>query len=324
MYWDITRALSYNCLFNFIVGARGVGKTYGAKQYVIKDFIKNGNQFVYVRRYKDELKKMKRFFDDIADAFPTTSFKVTPPNFIINEEVAGTYMPLSTAKIEKSTPFPRVRTIIFDEFILDKGAHRYLPDEVVNFLELYSTISRDRDVRVLFLSNALTVTNPYFLYFDIKLPYGKNIAAKNDVLVEMVVDDEYKQHIESTRFGKMVKGTAYGDYAFNNEFLRDDNTFIEKKPDTCSYTFTMKYKDSYYGVWTDRMTGYLYVSNDIDHNCKFCYAITQADHAPNMVLLKGHVSPMIDRFLLWYKKGFVRFENMNIKNICQEILKLTL
>ena len=96
MYWDINRCLSYNCLFNFIVGARGVGKTYGAKRFVIKKFLQNQEQFVYVRRYKDELKKMKRFFDDIEREFPTTEFKVSPPNFIITDEVIVTYMPLST------------------------------------------------------------------------------------------------------------------------------------------------------------------------------------------------------------------------------------
>ena len=324
MYWDINRCLSYNCLFNFIVGARGVGKTYGAKRFVIKKFLQNQEQFVYVRRYKDELKKMKRFFDDIEREFHTTEFKVSQPNFIINDEVAGTYMPLSTAKIEKSTPFPRVKTIIFDEFILDKGTHHYLPDEVTNFLELYSTVARDRDVRVLFLSNALTQTNPYFLYFDVHLPYGKNIYAKNDILIEMVVDEEYKQHMEQTLFGKMIAGTEYGNYNMGNEFLRDDSTFIEKKPDTVVYSFTMKYKDTYYGVWVDRMTGYLYVSYDVDSSNNYCYAVTQSDHQPNIVLLKGHISPLFDRFLLYYKRGYARFEDMNIKNLCQEILKLTL
>lgn len=324
MYWDINRCLSYNCLFNFIVGARGVGKTYGAKRYVIKKYLKNKEQFVYVRRYKDELKKMKRFFDDIEREFPDVEFKVSPPNFIINDEVAGTYMPLSTAKIEKSTPFPRVKTIIFDEFILDRGTHHYLPDEVTNFLELYSTVARDRDVRVLFLSNALTQTNPYFLYFDVHLPYGKNIYSKNDILIEMVVDEEYKQHMEQTRFGKLIAGTEYGNYNMGNEFLRDDTTFIEKKPDTVVYSFTMKYKDTYYGVWVDRMTGFLYVSYDVDSSSNYCYAVTQSDHQPNMVLLKGHISPLFDRFLLYYKRGYARFEDMNIKNLCQEILKLTL
>ena len=324
MYWDIKRALSYNCLFNFIIGARGVGKTYGCKEFVIKRFLREGEQFVYVRRYKDELKKMKRFFDDIEFAFPNTSFKVSPPNFIINDEIAGTYMPLSTAKIEKSTPFPRVKWIIFDEFILDKGMHHYLPDEVTNFLELYSTVARDRDVRVFFISNAITQTNPYFLYFDVGLPYGKDIWAKNDILIEMVKSPDYADHMKQTRFGRMIAGTQYGSYAVENDFLRDDSTFIQKKPDTCGYTCTLKYQDRYFGVWTDRMTGIMYISEDVDNCCPFAYAITQDDHQPNMVLLKGHISPIIDRLVTWYKRGLVRFENMNVKNCCTEILKLTL
>lgn len=170
MYWDINKSLSYNALFNFIIGARGVGKSYGAKKLAIQNFLKKGKQFVYVRRYKEELKKINKFFDDIKGEFPEHEFKVSPPNFIIDNKIAGTAIPLSTAKIEKSTPYPNVTFIIFDEFILDKGYHHYLPDEVTNFLELYSTVSRSRDVIVYFLSNALSITNPYFIYFNLSLP----------------------------------------------------------------------------------------------------------------------------------------------------------
>ena len=191
MYWDINNSLSYNRLFNFIVGARGVGKTYGAKRWAINDFLKNGNQFVYVRRYKEEFKKIPKFFADIQDEFSKHELKVVPPNFVIDGKVAGTYIALSTSKIEKSTPYPSVTKIIFDEFILDKGFHHYLPDEVTNFLELYSTVARSRDVKVYFLSNALSITNPYFLYFDLKLPYGKSISTKDDILLECVQDSKY-------------------------------------------------------------------------------------------------------------------------------------
>lgn len=38
MYYEIGKALSYNCLFNFIVGMRGVGKTYAFKRWAIQDF----------------------------------------------------------------------------------------------------------------------------------------------------------------------------------------------------------------------------------------------------------------------------------------------
>lgn len=42
------------------------GKTFGAKEVVIRDFLKNQNEFVYLRRYEAELKealpKRTKFF----------------------------------------------------------------------------------------------------------------------------------------------------------------------------------------------------------------------------------------------------------------------
>ena len=40
MYYDITRVLTYNAYFNFLIGERGVGKTYSSKKFVINKFIK--------------------------------------------------------------------------------------------------------------------------------------------------------------------------------------------------------------------------------------------------------------------------------------------
>ena len=66
MYWDLKRTLTHNTLINIIVGNRGGGKTFGFKEYAIDNFIKKGEQFGYIRRYKDDLiEPMKRFFDDI-------------------------------------------------------------------------------------------------------------------------------------------------------------------------------------------------------------------------------------------------------------------
>lgn len=324
MYWDINKSLSYNALFNFIIGARGVGKSYGAKKLAIQNFLKKGKQFVYVRRYKEELKKINKFFDDIKSEFPEHEFKVSPPNFIIDNKVAGTAIPLSTAKIEKSTPYPDVTFIIFDEFILDKGYHHYLPDEVTNFLELYSTVSRSRDVIVYFLSNALSITNPYFIYFNLALPYGKNIQCKNDILIEMVVDNEYSNKMSNTRFGKIIKNTPYGNYAISNTFLRDNKIFIKKKTSKATCQFIMTYKNEDFGVWVDYNEGLMYVSKDFDPYCKLHYSFTLDDHTINTMLLKGKTSAVVNNFIEYYKLGLVRFESIGIKNIVNDIIKMTL
>ena len=39
IFYDINKLLSYNALLSFVVGERGVGKSYGAKKFVAKRFI---------------------------------------------------------------------------------------------------------------------------------------------------------------------------------------------------------------------------------------------------------------------------------------------
>ena len=105
-YYTLQRVLSFNALINFIIGERGVGKSFSSKKHVINRFIKKGEEFVYLRRYKTELKSsVPKFFDDIIDkkVFPEASFKVKNNNFYINDKIAGYALPLSTANILKST-----------------------------------------------------------------------------------------------------------------------------------------------------------------------------------------------------------------------------
>lgn len=324
MYWDIGKPLSYNALFNFIVGARGTGKTYGFKQWAIKDFLKNGNQFVYVRRYKQELKDLRNFFEDIAGAFPSHTFEVKGMALYIDSKIAGYAIPLSTSKIKKSTAYPQVNKICFDEFILDKGVYHYLPDEVVCFLELYSTIARLRDVRVMFLSNALTMTNPYFDYFNIGLPYGKNITCRDDILIEMVDAKEYRETASATRFGKIIQGTAYGRYAVDNEFLRDNATFVDKRNPSARYYFTLRYNSNNYGVWMDYPNGVLHIDRNADESCPIQIALTTDDHTPNTLFTKGRRSIFIYNLSEWYKNGAVRFGSIRVKNEMMNAFKLIL
>ena len=102
-FYDYNRIKSYNALFNFILSPRGNGKTFGAKEFCIKRFIKYGEQFIYVRRYKSEFKKLQLFFDDIRFKFPNVKLEVKGKTFYINEKVAGYSIALSTSQSEKST-----------------------------------------------------------------------------------------------------------------------------------------------------------------------------------------------------------------------------
>lgn len=327
IFYDPGQMLSYNALFNFIVGSRGVGKTYGMKKYAVTDFMKSGGQFGWVRRYEREMKNVKTFWKDLITngEFPEHELTVNDGlTFQIDGQQAGQGFILSTTVSLKGDPFPEINKIIFDEFLIDRGTYHYLPDEVLNFLNLYESVARLRNVRVFFLSNAISVTNPYFLYFDLELPKSRNkIWRKGDLLVQLAESQAYIEAKNQSRFGQLIQGTTFADHAINNEFFRDSDVFICRKTQQSRFLFGMTFNGFSMGVWVDYQAGRITVSQDIDPSTPLMYSVTRDDHSPNMILIQSLSSnPAFKMFLQAYEQGSVYFESMNIKNICYQVFKL--
>ena len=326
-YYTLQRVLSFNALINFIIGERGVGKSFSSKKHVINRFIKKGEEFVYLRRYKTELKSsVPKFFDDIIDekVFPEATFKVKNNNLYINDKIAGYALPLSTANILKSTSYSKVKTIIFDEFIIDKGCYHYLQNEVEQFLDIIETVGRLRDIKVFMLGNAISITNPYFTYFNLSLPYNSDIALFKDgsILVNYIKNEIYREIKKASRFGKLIEGTDYGRYAIDNEFLRDSKSFIKKKEKWSKFYFILILNNKPYGIWNDYKNGFMFISEDYDPNCPVRYALNTKDHSESSVLIRVRNSPLIKSVIDHYRLARLCFENQKIKNIVlQELSK---
>lgn len=199
-------------------------------------------------------------------------------------------MTLATAQDLKSTNFSKVKTIIFDEFIIEEGQKKYyLKNEVFTFLNLIETISRLRDVRIFMLANSASLTNPYFLYFDLQLPYNNDIKIfkEGTILVQYMKNEEYRETKRQTRFGKLVAGTSFEDYAIDNKFLNDNRNFVEKKTGSAKFTFAFIYQNETFGVWNDYQNGKIFVSTDFYKNTPFIFATTLKDHSPNTMFLNS-------------------------------------
>lgn len=273
VYWSINQAMTYNPYILYVVGERGVGKSYSTKVFAIKRFIKYKEQFIYLRRYPKELKKLDKFFDDVAKEFPDHEFKVKGRNLYIDDEVCGFAAPLSQQHYLKSTPFPKVCTLIFDEFIIDEGGFkRYIDDEVVEFYEIIQTIFRQRDldgynIRIIMLANALTINNPYFMFKDIVIEEGKRFTIvevdEDDGtplhLVENVNMPAYRERSRKSKFGKAIRGTNYEKYAIDNEMLRDRTPFVATKPNNAQNYFTIVNKGNEFSIWADHKKDQWYV-----------------------------------------------------------------
>lgn len=326
-YFNLQKILSYNALINIILGERGVGKSYDAKKFVAKRFINKNEQFVYLRRYKTELQKaMKnnKFWEQILndkdpemkDLMTNHKFSNEKDTIYIDGKLCGYAIPLSVANILKSSTYDKVTTIIFDEFIIDKGNYHYLQNEVIQFLDVIETVARLRNIRVIMLGNAISITNPYFSFFDLSLPYNTEIKTFKDglIAVQYVKNLKYREVKKQTRFGKLIDGTKYGKYAIDNEFLRDSKSFIKKKTKGSKFYFILVLNNKYYGVWCNYNEGIIYVSNDYDPNCPVVFSINPDDHNENTLLIRCRTSPFFKSIVEHYRLARLCFESQQIKN----------
>lgn len=321
MWYDGSKVIEKGALFSFIIGGRGIGKSFFWKKYCLERFLECGEQFIYLRRYKEELKpdKMRRLFYDLKAEgyFPDNQISIKGREIRIDDKVCGYIQSLSTANIAKSDSFPQVQTILYDEFLIETGTYHYLKNEPEAFIGFYETVARNRpDVQAVFLSNAITITNPYFSYFNLKTPMkGARIWRRGEVLVDMPRDEEFIEMRKKSRFASLIEGTAYSDYSIENQFLLDNDTFIERKTDKAQCIFTLSMNRNIIGVWVDSDTGLMYVSNDIVPNV-WRYSLSTEAHGLNTILVGRrmrpyHIAFMIDQF----KAGALRFENQKIKGL---------
>ena len=156
-----------------VVGARGVGKTYG----LFKKLITEGKRFIYVRRLKSQLeqcakiegnpfKKLNMDLGRDIKPFPSggiVSFREVDKT----GDLVAVGVALSVVANVRGIDFSDFDYIVFDEFIASDG-ERPIKNEFAAFLNFYETVNRNRElsgypaVKCVMLGNANTLINPYF------------------------------------------------------------------------------------------------------------------------------------------------------------------
>lgn len=327
-YWTPHNILTYNAIFNFSIGARGKGKTFGSLRHCIKHFIKKRRLFIYMRRYETNFSKKEKMLSAVSHKFPNYEMRVEGMRMLIREagntdskwEIMGYLVPLSTGVNDKSIPFDDVDYIIYDEFIISKGAQHYIKNEVEVFIDYYNTVDRLNDrVRVFFLANAVSIVNPYFIYFNLTPRKGQQIKTYRNgyIALEIVESSGYAAEADKTRFGKMIKNTAYYDYAIGNEFNDDNDVFISKRSQTSIFHSAYKFDDQFFSVWLDVEAGNGYISPKIPKNCKI-FSLTKNDMQPNLVMY-DRSSKMLKGVNNLFNQSSLYFENVVCRDLFYQV-----
>lgn len=183
-YYDVSRLLKdYPEAYYYIVfGERSNGKTYSSLKYAIERYYSTGEQFAYIRRFGEDVKRKNlssllsahienNMITNLSHGEYTSvaygSNKFVPCNFdegknkfVYASEPIGFAFDLNSMEHYKSLSFPKVTTIIFDEFLSRSG---YLTNEFVLFMNTLSTIIRDRNnVKIIMIGNTVNKYCPYF------------------------------------------------------------------------------------------------------------------------------------------------------------------
>lgn len=329
IYWNSHNLLSRGGIFNFAIGGRGCGKTYNAKKTRIQHFIKTGMQFIYLRRYKTELKEISSFFDDVCVEFKNYEFKIIGHNGYIRKralsednkknkikwELMCYFLPLSTNGTKKSVAYPKVDYIVYDEFIISEGCYRYLHDEVHQFLEFFNTVDRYQDrTKVLFIANAVSLFNPYFTEFRL-FPRKENtfISAKNGLIqLEVINSEKFKNHVDKTKFGQLIADTPYYSYAVSNIFEDDNNSFIMKKTTNARFHYGIKFDSLNFGVWVDFSEGVYFITQKITKDGT-TYALTKKDLSIDVRMI-DRTNGLLKTLKKLYMQGVVFFDTIETRN----------
>ena len=334
MYYDYSKIKSYKAVFNFIIGARGCGKSYGAKKMLIKKFIRTGQQFIYLRRFKTELQKVNTWFDDVQAEFPDHEFKVKGKTFYIDGKLAGWAIALSTSQIEKQNSYKHVKYIMFDEFLIDTtGSYHYLRDEYNVLCQFYSTVDRDRDeVQVLFIGNALQVVNPYFTALGVK-PDPDNIFVKqavhnnhkyNLVTCEVFADPDQVEHARQTRFGLTLADTDISRFMWDNQFVLDNTqsvVSISSNPRRYKHLINIKYKSSIISIDLFKSNSALFINSLNMFQDMITYTLDVSSVTSDIPLLHQHhrvfIRDIISRYLA---TGSIFYDSVETKQAFGDIV----
>ena len=267
-YYSLTPILQYDATYNVIFGERSNGKTYSVLKYAIEQYVNGGHQLALVRRWSEDFvgKRGQTMFDGLiangeiekitGGEYNTVHYyssrwflcRQTEKERIVDETPFAYGFAITSGEHDKSTSYPHITTILFDEFLTRTT---YLPDEFVLFMNIISTITRQRDdVKIFMLGNTVNQYCPYFNEMGLKhvrdMKQGTiDLYTYGDSRLTVAVE-----HVKPTKKGK--KSDKY--FAFDNPKLQMITTGsweiaiyphcpVKYKPRDVVFTYYIKFDD---------------------------------------------------------------------------------
>lgn len=232
-YYRLDEILKRDAHYNIIFGERSNGKTYAVLEYGIKQYARGRGQLAIIRRWDEDFraKRGASLFSahvrngliakytkgkwDSVYYYSGRWFlcKKDGDKMVKDEEPFAYAFALNTMEHDKSTSFPNITTILFDEFLTRDN---YLIDEFIYFTNTISTIVRGRDnVKIFMLGNTVNQYSPYWTEMGLK-----HVKSQEQGTIDVYTygDSKLKVAVEYTAPSQVKKASDFY-FAFDNPKL---------------------------------------------------------------------------------------------------------
>lgn len=309
-YYDKFEELMRGYTHQRVISPRDIGKSYEALCDAVERAIighatgQPNHQTMYMRRGQEELDEvLPVLLDDIFKEFPDFEFELRKRTWYVRPLTASddrkAWRPvivgqaLRTSGKKRSTPFPNISHILFDEFI-DDGNDK-INDEANLFTGFYKTINRGGQrkgpVKTLFLANppltAAGISNPFLTNDGIRVSeeMPEFIPLKNKSTIYWFPRPGVYGNQTKGDFERMVEGTEYGDMALSGLFTGAYGRSVGKRGTNAWPVCGILMGRKNYSIWEDE-AGVLFAERKAPKTPDLpWYAMSPRDIRPGVVLL---------------------------------------
>lgn len=291
-YYDISDVMRHNARITVAMGVRRAGKTRSSKKRAVKKAL-TGKKFIWLRHLEKEVDMCtnEEFVTDIKSEFnPDIEFSFKIHNKIkclyADDKLLGYFLSVKDYEKIKGVAFDDVYDIYLDECFKITSRRERNYSWVSALLSILDTVDNRRDiVKLIMLSNTVTLTNEFFSELGIKLPKSFTIWKHPtlSIVVESVISEDMIEERRNSVIGKILLQTQYGKHSIENETVHGSDSFIIKnKPNGLKPIFTVRYYDDFINFY--RLNDILYA--DLDKHSKHRIIMGLTDELADRYKLK--------------------------------------